>query len=217
MDSFGLSPAVLREGLILYIVLVASLSIHEWAHAFAADKLGDDTPRLQGRVTLNPIVHMDLLGTVIFPLVCIFILGGSFFFGWGKPVMVNHANFTHKKRDDILTTLAGPFSNLVLALLAAIAGGLVYKSDPNTAELFMLIISLNVALAVFNMIPLPPLDGSRVMRHVVGMSEETFINLSRWSFLILMIGINLPPVRAALGFVMQVCSIPFLVVYNALI
>ncbi len=217
MDSFGLSPAVLREGLILYIVLVASLSIHEWAHAFAADKLGDDTPRLQGRVTLNPIVHMDLLGTVIFPLVCIFILGGSFFFGWGKPVMVNHANFTHKKRDDILTTLAGPFSNLVLALLAAIAGGLVYKSDPKTAELFMLIISLNVALAVFNMIPLPPLDGSRVMRHVVGMSEETFINLSRWSFLILMIGINLPPVRAALGFVMQVCSIPFLVVYNALI
>lgn len=217
MDSFGLSPAVLREGLILYIVLVASLSIHEWAHAFAADKLGDDTPRLQGRVTLNPIVHMDLLGTVIFPLVCIFILGGSFFFGWGKPVMVNHANFTHKKRDDILTTLAGPFSNLVLALLAAIAGGLVYKSDPNTAELFMLIISLNVALAVFNMIPLPPLDGSRVMRHVVGMSEETFINLSRWSFLILMIGINLPPVRAALGFAMQVCSVPFLIVYNALI
>jgi Zn-dependent protease len=217
MDSFGLSPAALREGLILYIVLVASLSIHEWAHAFAADKLGDDTPRLQGRVTLNPIAHMDLLGTVIFPLVCIFILGGSFFFGWGKPVMVNHANFKHKKRDDILTTLAGPFSNLVLALLAAIAGGLLYKSDPKTAELFMLIISLNVALAVFNMIPLPPLDGSRVMRHVVGMSEETFINLSRWSFLILMVGINLPPIRAALGFVMQICSIPFLIVYNALI
>lgn len=217
MDSFGIGPAELRQGLILYIVLVASLSIHEWAHAFTADRLGDDTPRLQGRVTLNPIVHMDLLGTVIFPLVCIFILGGSFFFGWGKPVMVNHANFTHKKRDDILATLAGPFSNLVLALLASIVGGLVYKTDPNTAELFMLIIALNVALAVFNMIPLPPLDGSRVMRHLVGMSEETFFNLSRWSFLILMIGINLPPVRAALGFAIQVFSIPFLVVYNALI
>lgn len=217
MDVLGIGPAELRQGLILYIVLVASLSIHEWAHAFAADRLGDDTPRLQGRVTLNPIVHMDLLGTVIFPLVCIFLLKGGIFFGWGKPVMVNHANFTHRKRDDILTTLAGPGSNLVLALLAAIAGGLVYKADPNTAELFMLIIFLNVALAVFNLIPLPPLDGSRVMRYVVGMSEETFINLSRWSFLILMVGINLPPIRAALGLVMQACSVPFLIVYNALI
>ncbi len=196
---------------------VGSLSIHEWAHAFAADKLGDDTPRSQGRVTLNPIAHMDMLGTVIFPLVCIFVLKGGFFFGWGKPVMVNHANFTHKRRDDILTTLAGPASNLVLAFLAAIAGGLLYASDPKTAELFMLIIFLNVALAVFNMIPLPPLDGSRVMRHVVGMSEETYINLSRWSFLILMVGINLPPVSAVLGAVMQACSVPFLIVYNALI
>lgn len=217
MDVLGIGPAELRQGLILYIVLVASLSIHEWAHAFAADRLGDDTPRLQGRVTLNPIAHMDLLGTVIFPLVCIFLLKGGIFFGWGKPVMVNHANFTHKKRDDIITTLAGPASNVVLALLAAIVGGLVYRADPNTAELFTLIIFLNVALAVFNMIPLPPLDGSRVMRHVVGMSEETFINLSRWSFLILLVGINLPPIRAALGVVMQACSVPFLIVYNALI
>jgi Zn-dependent protease len=217
MDFLGIGPAELRQGLILYIVLVASLSIHEWAHAFTADRLGDDTPRLQGRVTLNPVAHMDLLGTVIFPLVCIFILGGSFFFGWGKPVMVNHANFKHKKRDDIITTLAGPFSNLVLALLSAAVGGLVYRADPNTLELFRLLIGLNVALAVFNMIPLPPLDGSRVMRHAVGMSEETFINLSRWSFLILMVGINLPPIRAALGIAIQVCSYPFFVIYSALI
>ena len=217
MDFLGIGPAELRQGLILYIVLVASLSIHEWAHAFTADRLGDDTPRLQGRVTLNPVAHMDLLGTVIFPLVCIFILGGSFFFGWGKPVMVNHANFKHKKRDDIITTLASPFSNLVLALLSAAVGGLVYRADPNTLELFRLLIGLNVALAVFNMIPLPPLDGSRVMRHAVGMSEETFINLSRWSFLILMVGINLPPIRAALGIAIQVCSYPFFVIYSALI
>ena len=217
MDFLGIGPAELRQGLILYIVLVASLSIHEWAHAFTADRLGDDTPRLQGRVTLNPVAHMDLLGTVIFPLVCIFILGGSFFFGWGKPVMVNHANFKHKKRDDIITTLAGPFSNLVLALLSAAVGGLVYRADPNTLELFRLLIGFNVALAVFNMIPLPPLDGSRVMRHAVGMSEETFINLSRWSFLILMVGINLPPIRAALGIAIQVCSYPFFVIYSALI
>lgn len=215
--DFGIGPAELRQGLILYIVLVASLSVHEWAHAYSADRLGDDTPRSQGRVTLNPIVHIDLLGTVVFPLICIFVLKGGFFFGWGKPVMVNHANFAHRRRDDILVTLAGPASNLVLALLAAIAGGLVYTADPKTAELFMLIIFLNVALAVFNLIPLPPLDGGRVMRHVVGMSEEAFINLSRWSFLILIVAINIPPVRRLLGLAMETVSIPFLLIYNVLI
>lgn len=215
--DFGIGPAELRSGLILYLVLVASLCIHEWAHAFAADKLGDDTPRLQGRVTLNPVAHMDLLGTVIFPLICIFLLKGGLFFGWGKPVMVNHSNLGHPKRDDIIVTLAGPGSNLVLALFAAIVGGLVYSADPDTAELFMLIILLNVALAVFNLIPLPPLDGGRVMRHLVGMSEETFMNLARWSFLILIVAINLPPVRALLSLVMQAASVPFVLVYNALI
>lgn len=215
--DFGIGPAELRQGLILYIVLVASLSVHEWAHAYSADRLGDDTPRSQGRVTLNPLVHMDLLGTVVFPLICIFVLKGGFFFGWGKPVMVNHANFAHRRRDDILVTLAGPASNLVLALLAAIAGGLVYTADPKTAELFMLIIFLNVALAVFNLIPLPPLDGGRVMRHVVGMSEEAFINLSRWSFLILIVAINIPPIRRLLGLAMETVSVPFLLIYNVLI
>lgn len=217
MDFLGIGPAELRQGLILYIVLVASLCIHEWAHAFTADRLGDDTPRLQGRVTLNPVVHMDLLGTVIFPLICIFLLKGGIFFGWGRPVEVNHANFANRRRDDILVTLAGPGSNLVLALLASIVGGLAYRADPNTLELFQLIILLNVALAVFNLIPLPPLDGGRVMRHVVGMSEETFFNLSRWSFLILIVAINIPPVRALLGYVMLVVAQPFMLVYSALI
>jgi len=215
--DFGIGPAELRQGLILYIVLVASLSVHEWAHAYSADRLGDDTPRSQGRVTLNPLVHMDLIGTVVFPLICIFVLKGGFFFGWGKPVMVNHANFAHRRRDDILVTLAGPASNLVLALIAAIIGGLVYTADPKTAELFMLIIFLNVALAVFNLLPLPPLDGGRVMRHVVGMSEEAFINLSRWSFLILIVAINIPPVRRLLGLAIETVSIPFMIVYNVLI
>src|SRR5690606_37317232 len=108
-----------RNGLILYIILVASLCVHEWAHAVTADKLGDDTPRQQGRVTLNPFVHIDLMGTVVFPLFCIFFLKGAFFFGWAKPVMINLSSFRHRQRDHILVTLAGPGSNLVLALLAA--------------------------------------------------------------------------------------------------
>ncbi len=214
MDFLGIGPDELRKGLILYIVLVASLSVHEWAHAFTADRLGDDTPRLQGRVTLNPIVHMDLLGTVIFPLLCIFVFKGGFFFGWAKPVLVNISNFEHRRRDHILVTLAGPGSNLVLALIAAIVGGLVYGLDPKTPELFLLVIGLNVVLAVFNMIPIPPLDGGQIMRYVVGMSEETFFNLARWGFLILLVAINLPPVRAVLGFVIDLVQTPFLLVYG---
>lgn len=212
-NSIGLVE--LREGLIFYIFLVASLSIHEWAHAFTADKLGDPTPSSQGRVTLNPIAHMDLVGTVIFPLLCIFVLPGNFLFGWGRPVMVNVSYFKHRVRDDILTTLAGPGSNLMLALLAAIVGGLACRFlDRNLAELVGTFITLNVVLAVFNMIPLPPLDGSHLMKHATGMSDETFINISRWSFLVLIIAINLPPVRAVLGFVMGVVGLPFVLLFN---
>lgn len=213
--DLGISYAELREGLIFYIFLVVSLSIHEWAHAFTADKLGDPTPASQGRVTLNPVAHMDLVGTVIFPLLCIFVLPGNFLFGWGKPVMINPSYFRHRVRDDILTTLAGPGSNLAQALLAAVIGGLACRFfDPALAELVGTFIFLNVVLAVFNLIPLPPLDGSHVMRHAVGMSEETYNNIARWSFLVLIIAINLPPVRTALHFVIGLVAVPFVLLFN---
>jgi Zn-dependent protease len=216
MDNM-LDPTVLSRGLIFYIFLVASLSIHEWAHAFTADKLGDPTPASQGRVTLNPIAHMDMLGSVIFPLLCIFVLPGNFLFGWGKPVMINASYFKHRVRDDILTTLAGPASNLVLAFLAAVIGGFACRFlDPELGSLVVTFIFLNVVLAVFNMIPLPPLDGSHVMRHAVGMSEETYYGIARWSFFILIIAINLPPVRAVLNFVMTAVATPFLLLFNRL-
>ena len=214
MDFLGISPAELRNGLILYIILVASLSVHEWAHAYSADRLGDDTPRSQGRVTLNPLVHMDLFGTVIFPLMFIFVFDSRFFFGWGRPVMVNVSNFRHRTRDHIIVTLAGPGSNLLLAFLGAVVGGLVYGFDSNTTEIFGLVIGLNVVLAVFNMIPIPPLDGGQVMRHVVGMSEETFMNISRWGFLILIVAINLPPIRYALGLAIMTVQTPFFRLYE---
>lgn len=217
MMEHGIGLAELREGLIFYILLVVSLCVHEWAHAFAADKLGDPTPASQGRVTLNPIVHMDLLGSVIFPLLCIFVLPGDFLFGWGKPVMINQSYFRHRVRDDIITTLAGPGSNLMLALLAAVVGGLLCRFvDQELAGLVITFIGLNVVLAVFNLIPLPPLDGSHVLRHAVGMSEETYYGIARWSFLILIIAINLPPVRAVLGFVIGVVGGPFLLLFNRL-
>jgi Zn-dependent protease len=212
--DFGIDPETLRSGLIFYIVLIASLCIHEWAHAVTAHKLGDDTPERDGRVTLNPIAHMDLLGSVIFPLLCIFVLPGGLLFGWGKPVMINVTNFKNRKRDEILTTLAGPGSNLALALVSAVVGGMLFRVEPRTAELFVQLIGINVLLAVFNLIPLPPLDGGRVMRHIAGMTEETFLNLSRWSFLIILIAINIPAFRMVLGAVMGIVAAPFLLIYR---
>jgi len=214
--DFGIDPETLRRGLMFYLVLIASLCIHEWAHAFTAHKLGDDTPERDGRVTLNPIVHMDLLGSVIFPLLCIFVFPGGLLFGWGKPVMINVSNFKRRTRDEILTTLAGPGSNLAFALVAAVVGGLLFRVEPRTAELFVQLIGINVLLAVFNLIPLPPLDGGRVMRHIAGMTEETFHNLSRWSFLIIIIAINIPAFRMLLGAVMGIVGAPFLLIFRLL-
>ena len=212
----NLDLAVLREGLIAYLVLVTSICIHEWAHAFTADRLGDDTPARMGRVTLNPVVHMDLLGSVIFPLVYIFIFPGVLLFGWGRPVAINVSNFRNRRRDEVITTLAGPFANLGLALFGAVVGGLIFRAAPRTAELAGQIILINVQLAVFNLIPLPPLDGGTVLRHAVGMKEETYYALSRWSFLLLLVAFYLPPVRALLSAAMAITGHPFAEIYQVL-
>lgn len=214
MSSLDLSPDALRQGLLLYIILVTGLCIHEWAHAYVADRLGDDTPRSQGRVTLNPVVHMDLFGSVIFPLLCIFVLPGNFFFAWGRPVLINPSNFVHRVRDDILTTLAGPASNLCLALVFAVAGGFAYRFDPSTQQLFTLGIVINVTLAVFNMIPLPPLDGGQILRRVIGMTDETFVSISRWSFLALLLVLNVDAFRLVLMRLMALVAYPFLTIYG---
>jgi len=211
-----LDLATLRSGLLYFIVLVCSLCLHEWAHAFAADKLGDDTPRLQGRVTLNPVAHMDLFGTVIFPLVCIFLLGGGFLFGWGKPVLVNSSNFKNRRRDDTLVTLAGPGMNLLIAVVAAVVGGLLYRHEPRSAELVILVIGLNVTLCVFNMIPLPPLDGGQVLRHAIRMNDETYLRISQWSFFVLLIAIWLPPVRWLIITVMGLVAAPIFALFQLL-
>lgn len=195
----------LRFGLIFYILLVCSLSIHEWAHAFTADKLGDPLPRTQGRVTLNPLAHMDMLGTVVFPLIMIFGpifagMGSSFILlGWGKPVMLSLPDVRTRKRDDMLVTAAGPLSNLLICLIVAVAMPFLSHTLNKGADLFELAIVLNVALLVFNLIPIPPLDGSHFLKYLVGMSEEVYYTLSRWGFLILLILINISTFRHALG------------------
>lgn len=155
---------------IAFIVLLFSLTVHESAHAWTADRLGDPTARLLGRVTLNPIVHADPIGTILFPLVA--ILTGVPLIGWAKPVPVNVRRLRHTRRDFVLVAAAGPASNLVLAIVAALGLRLLPVSpvtlgEPNvTAPLASLLgraMYLNVMLAVFNMIPVPPLDGGNVI------------------------------------------------------
>jgi len=155
---------------IAFIVLLFSLTVHEMAHAWTADRLGDPTARLLGRVSLNPIVHADLIGTVIFPLIA--MMSGVPLIGWAKPVPVNPRQLRHPRRDYMLVAAAGPASNLVMAIAAAVLLRIVPVSpvtlgEPNVSAPLAAILSqamrLNVLLAVFNMVPIPPLDGGNVL------------------------------------------------------
>jgi Zn-dependent protease len=211
-----LDLVTLRNGAILFLVLLASICIHEWAHAFTADQLGDSTPRRDGRVTLNPAAHIDPWGTIILPLLCIFVIPGGFFLAWGRPVLTNSSNYRHRARYDVMVTAAGPFANLGLAFLAALIGGLASRFDPRMSDLAMLVIQINAFLAVFNLIPLPPLDGGNIMRHVVGMSDENYLRLAQWSFFIFLGLLMLPPVRTLIAFAMGLTVWPFAVLLNLL-
>ena len=156
---------------IAFIVLLFSLTVHEMAHAWTADRLGDPTARLLGRVSLNPIVHADPIGTVLFPLLAL-IGGVPFLIGWAKPVPVNVGRLRRQRRDYVLVAAAGPASNLLLAVGAASVLRLLPVSpvtlgEPNVsvpiASLLSGAMQINVLLAVFNMIPIPPLDGGNVV------------------------------------------------------
>ena len=188
------SQDVIVEKFLLFFILVTSICIHEWAHAFCADKLGDPLPRREGRVTLNPLVHIDLLGTIIIPLAMIFLSPGFAILGWGKPVCVSLPNHETRSRDDILITLAGPFSNLCLAFFGVLGIGLLaqilYLND-SLLHLVAIIVNLNCLLFLFNLIPIPPLDGSHILKRAIGMSDITFIKFSRFGFFLLLIVINI--------------------------
>ncbi len=154
--------------LIILPVLLLSLTIHEAAHAATADWYGDPTARRLGRLSLNPAVHVDPVGTVILPLLG--ILAGGFVFGWAKPVPVNPANLRQPRRDFLVIAAAGPASNILLAigaswLLGAVPGGLTAADGVagGVATFAFAMLQLNLLLAVFNMIPVPPLDGGNVL------------------------------------------------------
>jgi Zn-dependent protease len=200
-----MDPRLLIDGLIMYLGLIVLLTFHEFGHAWMAWKCGDDTARLQGRVSLNPLAHIDPIGTVVLPLLMIFLsLSGSglgrFLVGWAKPVPVNPHNLRNPRTDDILVTLAGPWMNLLLAivLIALARLGMILQSS-SVVSVCQDMAHLSLLLCFFNLLPIPPLDGSQVVRSLIGMSYEAYYQVARYGFIILILVLQIPMVQYTLG------------------
>jgi Zn-dependent protease len=196
-----LSSDAVRRLLLFAPVLILSLSIHEWAHAWSADRLGDSTARYLGRMTVDPMAHIDWIGTVLFPGIA--ILTGAPLFGWAKPVPVDERNFRKPRQGMAWVAAAGPASNIVIAVFVVAmlsvlghsqqTGILSIKAAGGMAgagvEMALMAVQLNLFLAFFNLIPIPPLDGSRILR---GLSTPAFASkieslegMGSWLILIL--------------------------------
>ncbi len=211
-----LSPITLVIDLYQFVILIFSLSVHECAHAWMASRLGDQTGRLEGRISLNPGRHIDLVGTIVYPLLMIVApllgFGGSgILIGWGKPVPVITRNFQKITRDDNLVTVAGPIANLLLAFLAFLSLVVLILAVPGGREavdittngqialdglsvtqalalLGWLGIEVNLALVFFNLLPIPPLDASRFVRNMLPYNAlNTFDMLARFGFILIFI------------------------------
>ena len=209
---------ILTIGIQLLVILLA-LSVHESAHAWMAERFGDPTGRMQGRITLNPIAHIDPVGTVIFPIILAMI--GAPVFGWAKPVMVNPYNLRNPKKDNMYIAAAGPVSNILMAAGAIViflilkkAGiiGSIYVTSKGAEAITILLLNLiliNIFLAIFNLLPVPPLDGSRILEGVLeGEALHTFKKIEPYGFLILMaviyLGVFEIVARPVINFVMRI-------------
>jgi Zn-dependent protease len=180
--QFGLLSLLRTDPLVFVLLaaaLVGAISMHEYGHALAADLQGDRLPRAMGRLTLNPAKHLDPLGTI-----CLLIAG----FGWGKPVEFRPQALSSRRFGAAIVALAGPLMNLVLALAAAVLFGILGDRTGTLAQFLGLFFTINVLLAVFNLIPLPPLDGSRLLTIFLPPSKQKIVFfLDQYGFLILLV------------------------------
>jgi Zn-dependent protease len=200
--------------IIWFVVFLLSLTVHECAHAWMAERVGDPTGRYLGRITLNPIPHIDIFGTVIFPLVA--ITTGGWMFGWAKPVPYNPTNLRNRKLGEILIAAAGPLSNVLLLIVFLVLAKILFRTslgnslgdmaDP-IAAMMQIGMSLNIILAVFNLIPIPPLDGSKILMNLLPDSvAETYSRVPDWAgfivlFLLIQVGFTSALVRPIQEFV----------------
>ncbi|MCW1948878.1 MAG: site-2 protease family protein [Candidatus Shapirobacteria bacterium] len=180
--------------IISFICLIIAITIHEFSHALAADHLGDPTPRSRGRLTLNPIAHADLIGTIALPLIN--LMTGFPTIGWAKPVPIDPFNFRHPKKDEIIVSLAGAGSNLFLAIISSLVIRFVPLSEIFTL-FFYLLTFVNISLFIFNLIPIPPLDGSHILLNLLPEEsriqwEETF---DRYGFVLIIVLVFFPIVH----------------------
>ncbi len=193
LSPVGILTIVLEVGIIFF-----SLSVHESAHGWMADKLGDHTARMLGRITLNPIPHIDPIGTILVPVVLAII--GAPIFGWAKPVPIISRNFKHVKRDEALVGAAGPASNLILALLATMIIGVfmvvlgpdrlwtVLQTRYSGVWWVLQLALINLILAGFNLIPIPPLDGSWILSSILPYPVQRFYdNVKRFGPILLLV------------------------------
>ncbi len=191
------------EYLVFAPVLLMSIVIHEVAHAWQARREGDFTADRLGRITLNPLPHLDPFGSVILPLILIFTQS-SVFFGWAKPVPVDPGNYRELKAGDIRVSMAGIVSNLALALIFTLVGaGLALLGpggvDPILLEVCLLAVTVNLMLAFFNLIPIPPLDGSHVVHRLLpDPLAAAYRRIGRFGFLIIIALVFVPPFRGVL-------------------
>jgi Zn-dependent protease len=235
-----LSSSALLIAVFEFVLLLFSLSFHECAHAWMASRLGDHTARMQGRVTLNPMYHVDPVGTLLFPALIIFgpLFGFTFFggllVGWAKPTPVITRNFRKIVRYDNLTTLAGPASNLILVgvaflvllvisfavpsgrmlVLASLNGGLVLNDSSGLQPivvLAILAIEINLSLFFFNLLPIPPLDGSRVLHNLLPYNlAQSYDRVNIWVSYLLMIFVGGYILRLLLAPSLALVFAPFL-------
>ena len=217
------------------VVLILAFTVHECAHAWTAWRLGDPTARMLGRITLNPLKHLDPFGSVIFPLIGLYY--GGMLFGWAKPTPVTARNFKNYRRDDIIVSLAGPASNLLMASIAlvlllimkhAVGGGLVAIeaarylahrvpiATDNLPPLFPIalflyyVIFLNLLLFVFNLIPVPPLDGSHILRHFLPYNAlQVYDRIGVFGMLIIML--------LAGGFIFRIFLYPLQSIFDSIL
>jgi len=172
-------------GILLSIIyLILAIAIHEFSHAFAADRLGDPTARAAGRLTLNPFAHIDPVGTVALPLSLMLLSGGGFAFGWGKPTPFDPYNLQKPRRDAGIISIAGPISNLLLASVIA----LIVHFLPYALGVFLVpFVVVNISLAVFNLVPVGPLDGQKIVFALLprSLAYEYQVIMNRYGTLLL--------------------------------